>query len=100
MIHEIKSVILQKSSGVNKNNNIKLNAMANSQDYNKPSGKKFPLKIVLIIIGAILGSIIAWLCRDRPDTNPPALYGPPPVDTIGTYDTLDTTETVVPADNE
>ncbi len=74
--------------------------MANSQDYKRLSGKKFSLKTVLIIIGAVLGSIIAWLWRDRPNPNPPALYGPPPVDTIAPCDTTDTTATSVPADNE
>lgn len=59
--------------------------------YGPPPRKKFSYKLVLLIIGAILGSVIAWLFIDCSGYNQPTLYGPPPIDS---------TQAVSPINNE
>lgn len=56
-----------------------------------PSGKKFSCSVIVLVVGALLGGIIAWLLGDCSNFNQSTVYGPPPVDT---------TQTVVPIDNE
>ena len=59
--------------------------------YGPPPKKKFSYTLVSLIIGAILGSVIAWLFKDCSSYNQPTMYGPPPVDT---------TQTISPVNNE
>lgn len=55
------------------------------------SKKKLSYALVSLIIGVILGSIIAWLFKDCSSFNQSTVYGPPPVDT---------TQTISPVNNE
>lgn len=59
--------------------------------YGPPPKKKFSYTLVSLIIGAILGSVIALLFKDSSSYNQPTVYGPPPIDS---------TQTVSPINNE
>lgn len=59
--------------------------------YGPPPRKKLSYTLVSLIIGAILGSVIAWLLKDCSGYNQPTVYGPPPVDS---------TQIVSPVNNE
>ena len=59
--------------------------------YGPPPKKKLSYALVSLIIGVILGSIIAWLFKDCSSFNQSTVYGPPPVDT---------TQTISPVNNE
>lgn len=59
--------------------------------YGPPQRKKLSCTLVSLIIGAIIGCVIAWLLIDCSGYNQPTVYGPPPVDS---------TQIVSPVNNE